>query len=147
GVMVIVGADGMRWELVHDDWITAKQAGVRENGAADDLAAWVRAIATGLEIRFWNLSLVSNVVTLDHYTTIKGMTKRAVIKAMDGVDFEYVVRGVSKTGVRLEDFTADANRQGRSAQLTTRTIAVGVESGTDCLIRGVTGLNAIGKNS
>lgn len=155
----VVAADGayiinnnagtISFHLIHDGVVHLTQGGGLQDGSTDDLAAWNLLLAQeGMEIQFSNRSMISDeIVIANNNTTIRGLTKKAEIKAMNNADFEHCVVATSKDGILCIDFTCDANKANREASLTTRTTCVTYTSCTNSDVVRVIAKNAIGSAS
>ncbi|SEB24809.1 hypothetical protein SAMN05192564_11546 [Paraburkholderia sartisoli] len=149
GCTIIVGADGGRWYLQHHGSIALAQAGGKQDGATDDLAAWNRLLALpNIEITFTGTSLVSNQVTIvNSNTTIRGLTRNAGLLAKAGQNFQYVLFGSGLSNIQLRNFTVDANQANRASVLTTTGYCVLLTSCSGSLADGITVQNSIGTAS
>jgi hypothetical protein len=132
--------------------IDAREYGVLADGTTDDLAALNLALAAmspGDELRLpGGVMIVSDTVTLPvGGITITGVFGKSTIKAKSGEDFEFVVNSTGLSNIRIANLVVDANKAGREADLTTRTIAMNFTSCNDCLVEGSTFKNAIGSVS
>ncbi|MDQ0666330.1 hypothetical protein [Pseudomonas sp. W2I6] len=144
---VVEAHDGGRWRLKHADAYSLKMAGGKEDEVTDDADAWDRLlpVSKGKKVVWSGVSVVSRPIEIPvDYLRLHAETKAATIKAMDGANFEYTVSARNRKGLEFYGFTADANKAGREAVLTTRTVGVNLINCTDCQLTEVKGINAIG---
>lgn len=137
---------GQLYRLKHTGWATLQAAGAMMDDTTNDADAWDRFSATSLNLAGIGASMTSRMILWPTPTprAIKGANAGFKLRSQDNTDHETTFRAVSPVGLLIKNFDVNANSFNRTGVLTTRTIALEISSGTDCILENCIGRNAIG---
>lgn len=144
--MNIRTASGILYQLKHTGWATLQAAGAMMDDTTNDADAWDRFSATTLNLAGLGASMTSRMILWPTPTprAIVGANAGFKLRSQDNTDHETTFRSVNPVGLMLQNFEVDANSFNRTGVLTTRTIALEISGGTDCMLENCIGRRAIG---
>lgn len=142
-------AAGLLYRLKHTGWATYQAAGAIGDDVTNDADAMDRFNSTNINLAGIGKFMTSRGLNFPSPTgrAIKGVPGQFKVRSQANTNHEVTFRSVNPVGLRIENMEVDANSYNRTGVLTTRTIALDINSGTDCQIVNCTGRNAIGSGA
>lgn len=141
-------AAGLLYRLKHTGMATYQAAGAVGDDTTNDADAMDRFHATNL-----NLAGIGNFMTSRGLTfpspagrSINGVPGQFKIRSQGNTNHEVTFRSQNPVNLKIVGLEVDANSFNRTGVLTTRTMAIEINSGTDCDLTDCIGRNVIGSS-
>jgi len=137
---------GLLYRMKHTGWATYQAAGAMGDGVTNDADAIDRFHASQLNLAGIGRFIVSRGVTFPSPAgrAINGVPGQFSIISQANTSHEVTFRSVSPVDLKITGLDVDANSFNRLGVLTTRTMAIEISGGTDCVLIDCIGRNAIG---
>lgn len=139
---------GLLYRLKHTGMATYQAAGAMGDLATNDSDALDRFHATSLNLAGIGNFLVSRTMTFPspNGRLIQGVPGQFKIMSQGNTNHEATFRSQSPVNLKIVGLEVDANSFNRTGVLTTRTMAIEINSGTDCDLTDCIGRNVIGSS-
>lgn len=139
---------GLLYRLKHTGSATYQAAGAMGDGATNDSDALDRFHLSGLNLFGIGRFLVSRTMTFPSPSgrAITGIPGQFKITSQANTNHEVTFRSQSPVNLKITGLEVDANSFNRTGVLSTRTMAIEINSGTDCDLTDCVARNVIGSS-
>ncbi|NWB62360.1 hypothetical protein [Pseudomonas sp. F1002] len=142
-------ATGLLYRLKHTGMSTYQAAGAVGDDATNDADAMDRFHASTLNLAGIGKFMTSRGLTFPSPAgrSIEGVPGQFKIRSQSNTNHEVTFRSQSPVNLKIVGLEVDANSFNRTGVLTTRTMAIEINSGTDCDLTDCVARNVIGSSS